>query len=126
MCVNSKRLAPDGMSPEPEDYDQQVSDNDYELPPPDSLQPEEANDRPNRPSRAERPVVSTLANIVSIFADFLTVAIHTILYERQIYSPDLFISTRAYNHPVRQARHPALCKWIQDAVEACSAQTTEV
>ena len=111
------------MSPEPEDYDQQVSDNDYELPPPNSFQPE---DHPNRPSRAERPVVSTLANIVSTFADFLTVAIHTILYERQIYSPDLFISTRAYNHPVRQARHPALCKWIQDAVEACSVQVTEV
>jgi len=106
-----------------EDYDQQFSNNDYELPPPE---PEEANEHPSRLSRAERPVVSTLANIVSTFADFLTVAIHTILYERQIYSPDLFISTRAYNHPVRQARHPVLCKWIQDAVEACSAQITEV
>lgn len=113
------------MSPEPEDYDQQVFDNDYELPP-DSLQLEEAHDYPSQPFRAERPVVSTLANIVSTFADFLTVAIHTILYERQIYSRDLFISTRAYNHPVRQARHPALCKWIQDAVEACSAQIIEV
>lgn len=112
--------------------DEHFSDNDFELPQQetDSFRPEEGDpegcDRQNYSLQSVRPVVSTLANIVSTFSDFLTVAIHTILYERKIYSPDLFISTRAYNHPVRQARHPILCKWIQDAVEACSIQITEV
>lgn len=102
------------MRQENEDQDdQQRSDDEYGLP-------------RSRPLQAEKAIASTLVNMVSIFADFLTVSIHTILYEREIYSHDLFISTRAYNHPVRQARHPVLCKWIQDAVEACSVQLTEV
>lgn len=113
--------------------DENLSDNDFELPrqETDSFRPEEDGNPEgcnwqNYPFQSVRPVVSTLTNIVSTFSDFLTVAIHTILYERKLYSPDLFISTRAYNHPVRQARHPMLCKWIQDAVEACSIQITEV
>ncbi|KAI5806723.1 DNA-binding protein [Peziza echinospora] len=75
--------------------------------------------------KPERPVASTLAGIVASFADFLTVAVHTVLYERGVYSPDLFLSTRIYNHHVRQARHPRLCRWIQDAVEACTEQIAE-
>ena len=113
--------------------DEHLSDNDFELPrkETDSFRPEKGGNPEGcnwqiYSLQSVRPVVSTLTNIVSTFSDFLTVAIHTILYERKIYSPDLFISTRAYNHPVRQARHPMLCKWIQDAVEACSIQITEV
>ena len=105
-------------------FDPQPSDTDNDLPPPNSPPAEGLENR--GPSRLEKHVVSTLANIISTFADFLTVSVHSILYERRIYSPELFISTRAYNHPVRQARHPTLCKWIQDAVEACSEQMTEV
>ncbi|KAF8461362.1 DNA-binding protein [Kalaharituber pfeilii] len=102
--------------PHKPEHDPQRSDADQE---------DAAAERPHYPSRSERPIVSTLSSIIATFSDFLTVAIHTVLYEREIYSPDLFISTRAYNHPVRQARHPTLCKWIQDAVEACAEQLSE-
>jgi len=61
---------------------------------------------------------STYASLVSNFADFLTVAIHTILYERQIYPIASFITTRKYNYAVRQSRHPKVCAWITDAVSA--------
>ncbi|KAK6540408.1 hypothetical protein TWF694_009206 [Orbilia ellipsospora] len=70
----------------------------------------------------ERSKIDTYANLVASFADLLLVSIHTILYEREIYPSSLFIPARKYNHPVRQARHPRVCQWIQDAVNACSEE----
>lgn len=64
----------------------------------------------------------TYQSLLRTFSSFLTVAIHTILYERAIYPASTFISTRAYNFPVRQNRHPQVCKWINDAVSAVEAQ----
>ncbi|KAK5111835.1 hypothetical protein LTR85_011733 [Meristemomyces frigidus] len=61
---------------------------------------------------------TTLRNIVAAFTDFLTVAIHTILYERAIYPQTSFLSARKYNFAVRQNRHPKVCGWINDAVSA--------
>ncbi|KAA6407661.1 MAG: hypothetical protein FRX48_08499 [Lasallia pustulata] len=69
-----------------------------------------------------KPTLDTYAAIVSTFSDFLTVAIHTILYERNIYPPTSFLSARKYNYPVRQSRHPKVCKWIQDAVSAVEVE----
>lgn len=63
-------------------------------------------------------ILDTYQSLLTTFSDFLTVAIHTILYERSIYPPETFISTRKYNFPVRQNRHPKVCKWITDAVSA--------
>jgi mitotic spindle assembly checkpoint protein MAD2B len=57
-------------------------------------------------------------SLLQTFTDFLTVAIHTILYERALYPPSTFISTRKYNFPVRQNRHPKVCSWINDAVSS--------
>lgn len=54
--------------------------------------------------------------LVGCFLDFLTVSIHTILYERGLYPKESFISARKYNFPVRQSRHPDVCDWINDAV----------
>ncbi|KAH7886131.1 DNA-binding protein [Phlebopus sp. FC_14] len=48
----------------------------------------------------------------------LEVAIHTILYVRQIYPPDLFIRRKKYDTPVFQSRHPALNEYISGAVKA--------
>ncbi|SLM40239.1 DNA-binding HORMA [Lasallia pustulata] len=47
-----------------------------------------------------KPTLDTYAAIVSTFSDFLTVAIHTILYERNIYPPTSFLSARKYNYPM--------------------------
>ncbi|KAI0830474.1 DNA-binding protein [Trametes gibbosa] len=48
----------------------------------------------------------------------LEVAIHTILYVRQVYPPDLFVRRRKYDAPVYQSRHPALNEYIAGAVKA--------
>ncbi|KAL8759247.1 MAG: hypothetical protein Q9184_003687 [Pyrenodesmia sp. 2 TL-2023] len=70
----------------------------------------------------EAPVLDTYHAVVSAFSDFLTVAIHTILYERNIYPQASFLTARKFNCPVKQSRHPRLCGWIQDAVAAVEAE----
>ncbi|KAG8219493.1 DNA-binding protein [Butyriboletus roseoflavus] len=54
--------------------------------------------------------------------EFLEVAIHTILYVRQIYPPDLFVRRKKYDMPVFQSRHPALNEYISGAVKAIAAE----
>ncbi|KAL1836906.1 hypothetical protein VTJ49DRAFT_4509 [Mycothermus thermophilus] len=60
--------------------------------------------------------------LLTSFNSFLTVAIHNILYYRNIYPQSTFLSTRAYNLPVHQNRHPKVCSWIRDAVDAVAIQ----
>ena len=74
----------------------------------------------------EAPVLDTYQAVVSAYCDFLTVAIHTILYERNIYPQTSFLKARKYNYPVRQSRHPKVCKWIQDAVAAVEGEMLKV
>lgn len=64
----------------------------------------------------------TFRSFVTAFTDFLTVAVHTILYERAIYPQPSFLSARKYNFAVRQNRHPKVCEWINDAVAAVEAE----
>ena len=74
----------------------------------------------------EAPVLDTYQAVVSAYSDFLTVAIHTILYERNIYPENSWIKARKYNYPVRQNRHPKVCQWIQDAVAAVEIEMLKV
>ncbi|MCJ1323149.1 hypothetical protein MMC15_008502 [Xylographa vitiligo] len=74
------------------------------------------------PSTLNPPVLDNYRAVVAEFCEFLTVAVHTILYERGIYPRTSFLSARKYNYPVRQNRHPKVCKWIQDAVAAVQAE----
>lgn len=53
-------------------------------------------------------------------------AIHTILYVRQIYPADLFIRRKRYDTPVFQSRHPALNEYISGAVKAVSDELSRV
>lgn len=62
--------------------------------------------------------LSTQQSVWNTLIDFLTAATHHILYLRNIYPPISFLATRAFNYPVRQNRHPDVCRWIQDAMEA--------
>ncbi|KAI0034182.1 DNA-binding protein [Vararia minispora EC-137] len=48
----------------------------------------------------------------------LEVAIHGILYVRQIYPAELFVRRKKYNTPVYQSRHPGLNEYISGAVKA--------
>lgn len=74
----------------------------------------------------DTPVLDTYHSVVLAFSDFLTVATHTILYERNIYPRESFLSARKYNYPVNQSRHPKVCKWIQDAVAAVEVEMLKV
>lgn len=64
----------------------------------------------------------TFNTLLIAFTDFLTVAIHTILYERAIYPRSSFLTARKYNFSVRQNRHPKVCQWIQDAITAIESE----
>lgn len=74
-------------------------------------------DPPPRPA-----ILNNYAALVSTLSSFLTVSIHTLLYERGLYPASSFISARAYRFPVRQSRHPEVCEWINDAVSACEKE----
>jgi hypothetical protein len=50
--------------------------------------------------------------------ELVEVAIHTILYVRQIYPAELFVRRKKYDTPVFQSRHPALNEYISGAVKA--------
>jgi mitotic spindle assembly checkpoint protein MAD2B len=65
---------------------------------------------------------ATYRELIQAFTNFLTVAIHTILYERGIYPQSSFLSARKYEFAVRQNRHPKVCEWINDAVDAAEAE----
>lgn len=64
----------------------------------------------------------TFRSLVAAFTDFLTVATHTILYERSIYPKTSFLTAKRYNHPVRQSRHPKVCEWMNDAIAAVETE----
>lgn len=70
----------------------------------------------------EEDALVTFQSFVTTFTDFLTVAIHTILYERNIYPQTSFLSARKYNFSVRQNRHPKVCKYVTDAVAAVETE----
>ncbi len=67
-------------------------------------------------------LLSTQSSLIQTLCSFLTVSIHHILYLRSIYPRVSFLSTRAYNFPARQNRHPAVCSWINSAVDAVRDQ----
>ncbi|EIN13986.1 DNA-binding protein, partial [Punctularia strigosozonata HHB-11173 SS5] len=50
--------------------------------------------------------------------EFIEVAIHTILYVRQVYPADLFVRRKKYDTPVYQSRHPVLNEYISGAMRA--------
>lgn len=68
------------------------------------------------------PAPATFTALISAFTSFLTVSLHTILYHRGLYPRATFLTSRAYNYPVAQSRHPAVCTWITDAVAAVEAE----
>lgn len=65
---------------------------------------------------------ATFRTLIAAFTEFLTVAVHTILYERSIYPKTSFLTAKKYNHPVRQSRHPKVCNWINDAITAVETE----
>ncbi|KAG6821417.1 hypothetical protein H0H93_014214 [Arthromyces matolae] len=68
------------------------------------------------------PAPLTFNQTVKGIAEFIEVAIHTILYVRQVYPADLFIRRKKYDTPVFKSRHPALNDYISGAVKAVTEE----
>ena len=79
----------------------------------------------NKPNVSDQGLENYIS-LVGSFIEFLTVAIHLVLYERNIYPKESFMSVRKYNYPVQQSRHPIVCKWIDDAVAAVRTEMLKV
>jgi mitotic spindle assembly checkpoint protein MAD2B len=56
--------------------------------------------------------------VLVTFTEFLIVAIHQVLRERNVYPPTTFTTAQKYDLPVQQSRHPGLCKYINHATSA--------
>ncbi|XP_068935062.1 mitotic spindle assembly checkpoint protein MAD2B isoform X1 [Petaurus breviceps papuanus] len=82
-----------------------------------------------RPSRAERrqPVarrMTTLTRqdlnfgqvVADVLCEFLEVAVHLILYVREVYPIGIFQKRKKYNVPVQMSCHPELNQYIQDTL----------
>ncbi|BFZ62588.1 hypothetical protein YB2330_003689 [Saitoella coloradoensis] len=69
-----------------------------------------------------KPSEWTYNIILQTFCDFLTVAIHTILFTRDLYHPELFERARKYNTVVRRSRHPMLNDWIRDVIASVNEE----
>lgn len=67
------------------------------------------------PPQSQQTLTTTLTT-------FLTILTHQILYLRSLYPRSSFLSSRAYNHPVHQSRHPAVCAWVTDLIDALTPQ----
>ncbi|KAI0396709.1 DNA-binding protein [Xylariaceae sp. FL0594] len=87
-----------------------------------NMPPSEAN-----PATAQGPAIDgpQATHLLTTFAQFLTICIHNILFYRGLYPATTFLTSRAYNLPVHQSRHPSVCGWIQDAVDAARVQIAQ-
>ncbi|KZT55055.1 spindle checkpoint protein [Calocera cornea HHB12733] len=60
----------------------------------------------------------SFSETVLAITEFLEAAIHTILYLRQVYPPEVFVRRKKYDAPVYQSRHPGLNEYITGALKA--------
>ncbi|PWA33002.1 hypothetical protein CCH79_00016855, partial [Gambusia affinis] len=59
---------------------------------------------------------SSLPVVADILCEFLEVAIHLILYVREVYPSGIFQKRKKYNVPVQMSCHPELNQYIQDTL----------
>ncbi|KAK3565733.1 hypothetical protein QTP86_014987 [Hemibagrus guttatus] len=55
--------------------------------------------------------------VADILCEFLEVAIHLILYVREVYPSGIFQKRKKYNVPVQMSCHPELNQYIQDTLQ---------
>ena len=59
---------------------------------------------------------------LSVLCEFLTAAIHLILFARRVYPEDSFERRRLFNVPVQLSRHPELREYIAGVVAGPASQ----
>jgi hypothetical protein len=84
-------------------------------------------------SNTDAPAITTLgqqltsyASIVSAFMEHLECAIHTIIYERDIYPQELFMNARKYNSPAKMCRIPKVNQYVRHIADIVGNQLLEV
>ncbi|KAF9696069.1 hypothetical protein EKO04_006074 [Ascochyta lentis] len=60
----------------------------------------------------------TYIETLDAFTNFLTAYTHTLLYLRALYPRTSFVHSRFHNTSAYQSRHPLVCEWIHDAIDA--------
>ncbi|KAJ4361629.1 hypothetical protein N0V95_001706 [Ascochyta clinopodiicola] len=60
----------------------------------------------------------TYIETLNAFTNFLTAYTHTLLYLRTLYPRTSFVHARFHNTSAYQSRHPLVCEWIRDAIDA--------
>ncbi|KAJ4342467.1 hypothetical protein N0V87_001086 [Didymella glomerata] len=61
---------------------------------------------------------ATYIETLDAFTNFLTAYVHTLLYLRSLYPRTSFVHSRFHNTSAYQSRHPLVCDWIRDAIDA--------
>lgn len=62
------------------------------------------------------------AQLYGTLHHFFEVAVHDILFYRHLYPERAFAAATAFDIPVHQSRHPAVCAWVRAAVEQVIVQ----
>ncbi|CAK7211947.1 hypothetical protein SCUCBS95973_001296 [Sporothrix curviconia] len=62
--------------------------------------------------------------LYSTLHHFFEVAVHTVLYYRRLYPERAFATATAFDVPVHQCRHPAVCAWVRATIEQVMVQIT--
>ncbi|KAF1923926.1 DNA-binding protein [Didymella exigua CBS 183.55] len=65
---------------------------------------------------------ATYTETLEAFTNFLTAYIHTLLYLRSLYPRTSFVHSRFHNTSTYQSRHPLVCEWIRDAIDAVKTE----
>ena len=68
---------------------------------------------------------ATYVETLDAFANFLTAYVHTLLYLRSLYPRTSFVHSRFHNTSAYQSRHPLVCEWIRDAIDAVRCELLE-
>ena len=55
--------------------------------------------------------------VADVLCEFLEVAVHLILYVREVYPVGIFQKPKKYNVPVQMSCHPELNQYIQDTLK---------
>ncbi|KAF3030295.1 hypothetical protein E8E12_001038 [Didymella heteroderae] len=61
---------------------------------------------------------ATYIETLDAFTNFVTAYVHTLLHLRSLYPRTTFVQSRFHNTSVYQSRHPLVCDWIRNAVDA--------
>ncbi|KAI5813151.1 DNA-binding protein [Pyronema omphalodes] len=79
----------------------------------------------NATAKARRPKPPTADEVICAFLEHLECAVHTILFQRDIYPKGMFMTARKYDRPVRMCRVPKVNEYVRNMIDMVGAQLRE-